>query len=433
MPSGPVIIYLAHRYRHPPLSIELGKRSCPSLSSVEIACSPRDRTTPVVSSTKTAVAASFLRLYRLRCHTSHTVMSTDSKASALVFPHPSLSPITGQPTSTSLKLLHKEVFTNARAIPSTRGGGAHGHLGLVMPAANYLALTGHAFMLPLHPGAAPVHAVGATAAQITETNRVFTATLAELTTANQFRQEIKKLILAAVNSIYLASLEDDTFGYADVSPNAMLVHLKSSYGTISRAELEANRNKLNTSWNVDEPIEDLWPRLREIKRISSEADEEIADTTIMDLTALMFEATGVFSTACDNWRIKPEADKTFPNFVIHFNTENKERLRKLTLAQAGFHGANKATTSPSIPHQPTPTAVSPSPATTLRTPRVTPNDCDVKMYYCWTHGLGTNASHTSATCERKAEGHKDNATVINMQGGNNTIMTGRPRRRSLQE
>ena len=44
-----------------------------------------------------------------------------------------------------------------------------------------------------------------------------------------------------------------------------------------------------------------------------------------------------------------------------------------------------------------------------------------QFYYCWTHGLGFNKDHTSLTCTKKAEGHKEDATILNMQGGNNTI------------
>jgi hypothetical protein len=44
------------------------------------------------------------------------------------------------------------------------------------------------------------------------------------------------------------------------------------------------------------------------------------------------------------------------------------------------------------------------------------------MYYCWSHGLGTNKNHTGPTCNRKKEGHKDEATADNMMNGNNTIM-----------
>ena len=55
---------------------------------------------------------------------------------------------------------------------------------------------------------------------------------------------------------------------------------------------------------------------------------------------------------------------------------------------------------------------------------VTAND-GTQVYYCWMHGLGFNKNHTSTTCSNPAEGHCQTATVKNMQGGNNTIMSNR--------
>lgn len=53
----------------------------------------------------------------------------------------------------------------------------------------------------------------------------------------------------------------------------------------------------------------------------------------------------------------------------------------------------------------------------------------IKMYYCHTHGLGYDREHTSITCNRKAPGHVDSATVIDMQGGTQKIAKYRAPRR----
>ncbi len=36
--------------------------------------------------------------------------------------------------------------------------------------------------------------------------------------------------------------------------------------------------------------------------------------------------------------------------------------------------------------------------------------------YCWTHGHRISKEHTSATCVRKATGHRDDATAANTLG-----------------
>ena len=272
-----------------------------------------------------------------------------------------------------------------------------------MTAAQYAAVIAVPFALPAHPGGAPVHGAAPTAFQIAETIRVFNADLEELAIASRVGREIKQQILLAVDTRYITALEHEDFGFADVTVAALLTHLTETYGQLTRAEIEANRSSIATAWTPEDPIEELWSRLREIKRISIVAGEELQNDTLMSLTFLMFEATGVFSTACDMWRVKPDADKTMPNFKTHFNTENEERIRKLTIAQAGFHGANAANETPETPPADDVAAaavVSPAPApppAAAGNPHAIAND-GVRMYYCWSHGLGTNSRHTSATC-----------------------------------
>lgn len=42
--------------------------------------------------------------------------------------------------------------------------------------------------------------------------------------------------------------------------------------------------------------------------------------------------------------------------------------------------------------------------------------------YCWTHGVTSNLRHTSATCRRKASGHKDDATFTDRKGGSQSSL-----------
>jgi len=174
----------------------------------------------------------------------------ETPPSSLAFPHPRLTPIIGTPTNSTVKLLTKEVYTNTRAIPSTRGSGNHGHLGFVMPAAKYLALAGTPFTLPPHPGDTPnITDPRATQYIIAKEVRVFKATIAELTLAITIREELKKQILTAVEHLYLATLDDETFGFAQVLVCNMLSHLSTTYGEITHAELEANHASIATLWS----------------------------------------------------------------------------------------------------------------------------------------------------------------------------------------
>ena len=358
-------------------------------------------------------------------------MSSPS-TSVLTFPHSVLTAIVRAPTNHSLQVLQKELYANARAIHSTRGGGENGHLALIMPAALYLARTGHTFIAPVHPGDQPIHVPGATQHQIAETNRQYVADLVEHTRYMTVAQELKKQVLLAIEKTYLNILADADFGFADVGCNTMLAHLKATYGRITPEELEANRAMLSADWNPDDPIEDFWTKIKEVQRFARAGEEPISDAAIIRLSLAVFEKTGVFAGAVEKWRDLDEDEWTLLRYQLHFTKANKERLRKLTALTGGYHGAHAAIQLPPVAHDSVPplaTAAAahgrpPSVSAPATTAHGAASADGQQFYYCWTHGLGTNRNHTSATCQRPADGHQTTATARHMMGGNNTILRG---------
>jgi hypothetical protein len=101
-----------------------------------------------------------------------------------------------------------------------------------MSNAAYVARAGLLFIVPVHPGDAPIHAAGATAAQIAENIRLFNQVLTDHTLYHRVATELKAQVLAAVDNMYLHELEDVDFGFADVTPHTMLQHLQTTYGTL---------------------------------------------------------------------------------------------------------------------------------------------------------------------------------------------------------
>ena len=161
----------------------------------------------------------------------------------------------------------------------------------------------------------------------------------------------------------------------------MLTHLKTTYGRITQDDLEANRNLLAAQWNPDDPIENIWLRIRECQAFCPTL-QPITNSTAIRLTLQVFESTGVFASAVDKWRDKPLAGQTLLNFTSHSNFQNKERSRKLTAQTASYHGANQANIVPPLPAAAIAAAAAvvanAAPAALVR---------DVRMYYCHTHGL----------------------------------------------
>jgi hypothetical protein len=366
------------------------------------------------------------------------------------FPHPTLTPIIGKPTHLTLRLFYRQLYANARTVDSVRGGGLHGFLALVMSPEKYFALAGEVFVVPLHPGANPVHPPTATGPQITEINRVYTAALAEMVEYRKIHQLLKKQILDAIDPLFLAVLEDGAMGFADVSAAALVTHLTTKYGKLTGDAKDANTASLDLPWNPDDPLETIWTRLAAIKLIAFDAGQPIPDDLIVRKTLHVIEKTGIFDDYARRWRERPEADQTYVEFEHFFEAADEERHRRLTAQDGGFHGAHASQmlspvlASLNIPPPaaaPTPLpppanfALAATPITSTPSPRTQPAPSSpstpaggIQLFYCWTHGMGKNHAHTSSTCQRKAPGHQDTATYDNMQGGNDTLQRARPPR-----
>jgi hypothetical protein len=312
--------------------------------------------------------------------------TTKGTTTGSTFPHLALPIIMGKLTYATVRKLQKELYANAKTIPSMLGGGHNGHLALVMTDAEYLVISAINYDKPIHPGAQPVHQANVTAAQITEANCQYDASVLQqvalhVSVVNVLRQQI----LCTVDNKYLMG--------------------------------EKLRHTLSIPWNPDDDIKDLWLRIRDAQMLAHRAKEEIEDPVTICLTiGALLEASGVFDFALDNWRHKDDATKMMATFKEHFNKEDKEWECKLTAKTGAYHGAHGANRNrpPSTPPPSTPPmtfhAVIPS---------------GVKMYYCWSHHvLSKNPHHTSLTCNFKKYGHVGTATADNSQGGSNVIGIG---------
>lgn len=355
-------------------------------------------------------------------------MSTTASTLVLSFPVATLTKMDVQPNQISIQILRKELYQNARSIYSPRGGGANGHLAVVMEPADYLVRAGVAFLPPVHPGATPIHAAGASQFAIAETNRQFKQDTDDHSLYLLVINELRKQVLEAVNKRYIAVLEDPIYGFSDRTLQELLAHLVTAYGTIKQSDIEANRGKLLAPWKMEDPIENLWDRIDTVQRFALEAGQPLPDESAMFLTLEVFNKTGVLPLAIRDWKKQLAPAKTLANFKLHFTSEIEEYNLQLTARNTGYHGAHSANGNnppvPDAPATPTTTITELAAAATITTTPTTSNGKE--FFYCWSHGLGLNRAHTSVTCENKTEGHEDLATADNMLGGCHRIMKPRP-------
>jgi hypothetical protein len=308
------------------------------------------------------------------------------------------TPIEGKPTPESVALLRREA--NEAAMAMHNQGNLFGHLGVTMPAAAYLLKTGAVYVEPADPGAHAVHADGATGPQIVEANRQYDAQLVRRQGYQNVIKIIKPLLIGSVNPLYLADLDDEDIGFAAVSIQELLEHLELD-AVITADMLNENLTRMGRQYNPSEPFEVLILQLDKCMKFAIKGCDPITEASAVRSAVANMEATGVFSTTCSDWRKKAAADQTLATFTTEFKFAVKEYQRKIKASEVGYNSANNAQVA------------QPPPATA-------PSDTG-QHFYCWSHGLSRNPNHSGATCQHPAEGHRSDATLSNMMGGNNQI------------
>ena len=146
------------------------------------------------------------------------------------FPYPNIPPIQGQPTYQSIADLTKTACENAASVPSVSGGGAHGHLGIVLSDAQYTALTGVAYNPPVDPGPTPTIPPGTTGPQIAAIERQFKEEQRIFQTHANVDAALKQQIQNAVPKKYIKNLANRQTGFLGVTARQMLTHLQQRYG-----------------------------------------------------------------------------------------------------------------------------------------------------------------------------------------------------------
>jgi hypothetical protein len=362
------------------------------------------------------------------------------------FPIPTLSIIvtaTQQPTYQTIRKAQMEINTNAAAVHSYEGGGAHGHLVLTMTPAAYLLVTPIPFVQPVAPPLRPILPAAGTVAQITAITKQHKEDRVNFIKYQETDRALVGQLIAATDYTYIASLAHPDVGFANVTALQIMTHLYATYGAISLAEREANLTRMNEPWYPPAPIETLFETLQRGVAFAAATGEPIADATVARIGYNQILRTGLFSDACRDWRLRDEVNQTYAEFVTHFKRQDRDRLESSTAGAQGYGAMTCIVKEPKHEAEPqinSATSLTSDLAAILKelqlhrttlnqqqtTPPVSLPPAQVRMGYCWTHGSSNNIQHTSKTCTRKAVGHQDDATYRNKMGGSTKTWT--PRR-----
>ena len=136
--------------------------------------------------------------------------------------------IHGQPTNQDLTTLEKELIAILANIPTTLGGGNHGHAGILMEPTRYLLTAGVLFNNPANPGNYPLTVAGNAAAGVrARAEAEHKEEVREYETFQGVIQATKDTILEAVDHEYLLEIEDEILGFLNQMPMDMLPTLET--------------------------------------------------------------------------------------------------------------------------------------------------------------------------------------------------------------
>ena len=339
-----------------------------------------------------------------------TTMTTPAASKIIdAFPCKTLTTIAtsdAQPTYLTLRKAQTQLNSNAMNIPSVHGDGVLGHLALTVTPAQYQAASvGNVpFIAPLIPPIAPVHQANATAFQIAENIRQWKEDQATFRTYHDVDKALRNMLIASTHETYLGELHNDDFGYGNLTTLDILTYLWATYSEITSDDLAMNQLRMTKPWNPPTPIEDLFKQVDDGVKYATAGGEIPPATAIVRICYDLIESSGVFETACREWRLLPIAQKTYAQFKVYFKAADKDRQRTITSSRAGFHGTINAATGPP------PRTTAPVTVTTT-----------APTSYCWTHGVSKNLLHTSMTCKNKDDGHCDDATISDKKKGSEKI------------
>ena len=241
--------------------------------------------------------------------------------------------IHGQPTNQDLTILEKELIAILANIPTTLGGGNHGHAGILMDPARYLLTAGVPFVNPVNPGNYPAGiAANAAAGARARAEAQHKEEVKEYETFQGVMQATKDIIMEAVDHEYLLEIEDEILGFLNETPISIMNHLRNRGGALDFADTKTLLAERDGEWDASEVPQVYFNRVEKAIQGLTRAGINSDLNERRDMALYYLKSTGEFDAAVREWENKPAADKTWQNIKTFISTEyaRENKQNKLT-------------------------------------------------------------------------------------------------------
>ena len=119
------------------------------------------------------------------------------------FIHKTIPKVYGRPTYEKIAEVHRLLTANAASIKSSLGGGAFGHLGIMLEGTAYFTQTGAVFNAPVFPGELPAYPPHATTRDMSILKGQWEQTSQVYNTYHTVEAALKQQLIEAFEDMYL--------------------------------------------------------------------------------------------------------------------------------------------------------------------------------------------------------------------------------------
>ena len=160
----------------------------------------------------------------------------------IYFEFPTLTKIHGEPTYETLTTIKDKLRSNATSVTSDLGGGAHGHLGLVLTLAEYAVVSAAPYVRPVHPGALAIPA-GTAQHEATRLRHEHREAIKVFRETIDVEKALMKQLVAAINAKYIKAFRNRNTNAIERPLSKVLAWLFERYGKVQAVNLMTKRRR----------------------------------------------------------------------------------------------------------------------------------------------------------------------------------------------
>jgi len=204
---------------------------------------------------------------------TYTIKPTSAEEYFTAFPAQA-SKIHGEPTYNDLPQLRAVLYHNAASVHSSLGGGAHGHLSMIMHPTTYATLSPTAWQdPPVPPAQVQMPNNAPTQIQIAAAHHGHTLAVKARQEFLNLDRALTRVIIEAVEPLYLKPFHQPHIGLMGQTVRDIMTKLIDAYGHILPQELQRNQDQLSKPYDATtEPFQVLIDRFEEARTFAADGD-----------------------------------------------------------------------------------------------------------------------------------------------------------------